>query len=714
MIQSIWRARAALRKIFVINVAQNTSIVTMWNRLAGAVLIMAALSGVAAWGQTEASWDTSGNGNLNGTYYFRHVLWVISSETDNGDLSDGIAFYGTITFNGNGTYTINGTYYDAAEGAAQQVSMLQGSYSISASGFGFMDNPVSSGDLIYGLVGKNGVFIGASTENDSGYNDLFIAAPLASPTPGPSALSGTYTIAGLDSPSGSQIDARDYMLTFTANGSNTISVQTNSVLGFVTANGGESTSQSFGNFSYTASNGAFVLNFPGQLQSDNQLLAGTHYLYMSSDGNFVFGGEPFGFDMFVGVKNPSSSPNFSGLYYAAGMDVNVLPILEGEQDASTPDSYYSSLVPVGANYVLHQRLNYFYNGPFDYTSADPLTLNSNGSEDDPYTGEHYVFGAGGAIRIGVGNLATSPILGISVGFQAPSFSGPGMYINPTGIQNAASSALFTAGIAPGELITIAGTGFPSEPPLTGLTLPLKMGNVQVMMNGLPAPLWYVTPTLIAAQVPFEIANLTTGILSIQVVNGSSVSNTVTLFTSDTQPGIFTSPPGGLGDAVAFHTAAPFGLVTASSPAVPGETIAVYVDGLGTVSPSVPDGQPSSLTTTSSTNFSITADFLDLAVGPVDATVAFAGLAPGYAGLYQLNVTVPSGTTSNYAYLELYGMDSTGEFVESYNSESVIPLAVGATTSAQPAAKVRAATHTPHKGAHSMHNHPHKQVRRNPS
>ena len=61
--------------------------------------------------------------------------------------------------------------------------------SIAASGYGFMSSPLASlfngssanGDVVYGLV-SNGIFVGSSTENGIGYNDLMIAAPLPSPT----------------------------------------------------------------------------------------------------------------------------------------------------------------------------------------------------------------------------------------------------------------------------------------------------------------------------------------------------------------------------------------------------------------------------------------------------------------------------------------------------------------------------------------------------
>jgi hypothetical protein len=56
---------------------------------------------------------------------------------------------------------------------------VTGTYSIAASGQGFLSSPVVNGDFIFGLVNQQGIFVGSSTENLNGYNDLFIAAPLA-------------------------------------------------------------------------------------------------------------------------------------------------------------------------------------------------------------------------------------------------------------------------------------------------------------------------------------------------------------------------------------------------------------------------------------------------------------------------------------------------------------------------------------------------------
>ena len=78
--------------------------------------------------------------------------------------------------------------------------------------------------------------------------------------------------------------------------------------------------------------------------------------------------------------------------------------------------------------------------------------------------------------------------------QAPSFSGSGVYLNPTGVLNDGSFAPFTAHLSPGGSIALFGTGLASGT-TSATTLPLQntLGGVQVMINGYAAPLVYVTP-----------------------------------------------------------------------------------------------------------------------------------------------------------------------------------------------------------------------------
>ena len=70
-------------------------------QLAYVTLLLAA---VAAGQLSAQTWDISGNSQLNGTYYFREVAWQVSDNV--GNVGQGIAVYGTMTFDGNGHYTI--------------------------------------------------------------------------------------------------------------------------------------------------------------------------------------------------------------------------------------------------------------------------------------------------------------------------------------------------------------------------------------------------------------------------------------------------------------------------------------------------------------------------------------------------------------------------------------------------------------------------------
>src|SRR5947209_3891489 len=102
--------------------------------------------------------DNTGNGMLNGKYYFREVVFTST---------DFIALYGNITFS-SGTYTISGTMgvdcNQVSCSGPSAYSPAPGTYTISSSGYGFISNQLLK-NQIYGSVGANGVFVGSSTES---------------------------------------------------------------------------------------------------------------------------------------------------------------------------------------------------------------------------------------------------------------------------------------------------------------------------------------------------------------------------------------------------------------------------------------------------------------------------------------------------------------------------------------------------------------------
>jgi uncharacterized protein (TIGR03437 family) len=189
----------------------------------------------------------------------------------------------------------------------------------------------------------------------------------------------------------------------------------------------------------------------------------------------------------------------------------------------------------------------------------------------------------------------------------------------------------------------------------------------VLVNGVPTAVRYVSPGQVNAVIPLDID---TGIASIQVVNSLGTSNAVSNYVGVTQPGIFNSTTSA---PAVFH--GDNTIVSASSPAVVGEELAVYLTGLGTLDSL---GNATSLS------------YLSVDFSGVTGTIDYAGIEPGTplpvgAG-YQMNVTVPSGTTSGLNYLDIGGLDS-------YNSEAVICVTICADSSLRSSVRNRRAKTT---------------------
>jgi uncharacterized protein (TIGR03437 family) len=608
-------------------------------------------------------WDNSGNKLLSGTYYFREVIYSVAD--NNGDLSDAVALYGNIIFDGNGNYTLSGAKgLEAQNGSAASAFTGSGTYTISASGYGYLTSPLSTTTatyLVYGMV-SNGIFVASTTESQ--FNDLFIAAAVSSPLATNSSLHGSYTIAGFI-PGGTPASMADATYQINPDGNGNLGAV--NVSGYAGGGGTTVYTQSNSGLKYFFSNGAAVLTWP--TSSTANFYSGQEYLYISADGNFVFGGNPQGFDMFVGVKTPAagSNTNYNGIYYEAGIDEDTSNLATGGYGLL--DTFYGSFNAGGGNIVGHQRLY----SPLISSSAEGFTYSDtwptpvvNGTYN--VTGAtQYTFGNGGALRIGFG---IGPFLGINVAVQAPVLSGSGVFLNPMGVTNAASFAPFTAGVSPGEFITLYGSGLaPSFQVASGAPFPTTLNGVQVTINGLPAPMYYVSSTQIAAIVPYGI---TYSLAQIKVTNNGQVSNVVTLPANKTTPGVFTLSANGLGYGAIEH-AADGSVVTAASPAQPGEFVSIFLSGLGLVFPPVTEGTPASSTTLSNTVSTFRAF-----IGNTQATVLFAGLAPSLAGLFQVNIQIPAGATAGDNFLDIQGPD--GE-----TQEALIPIGTGLLTAARPAA-----------------------------
>lgn len=185
----------------------------------------------------------------------------------------------------------------------------------------------------------------------------------------------------------------------------------------------------------------------------------------------------------------------------------------------------------------------------------------------------------------------------------------------SGIFSAASAEKFVP-VAPGSIISIYGNGLATDTKSYSTTpLPQTLLTTNAFMAGRLLPLYYVSPGQINAQVPFDI-NVNTS-MQIYIQKGTTASQPISVDVAPAQPAIF---------------------AIQGSPATAGNVIQIYASGLGVVNPPIAAGAVPGST------LSTTVNQVQVTIANTDAPVLFAGLAPGFVGLYQVNVMVPSGVT----------------------------------------------------------------------
>ena len=212
-------------------------------------------------------------------------------------------------------------------------------------------------------------------------------------------------------------------------------------------------------------------------------------------------------------------------------------------------------------------------------------------------------------------------------------------ISVTSVDNGAS--FVNGSLVPGEIATVFGTNLTFSNGInlaSSLPLPTTFLNVQVLVNGTAAPIFAVDNVngqqQINFQVPYEIAGQSSA--TVQVVDNGAAGNTVTVPVLNAQPGTFVYTVGSTTFGAILHPS--YALANTSNPATAGETVLIYCTGLGAITPSVPDGNAAQGATSTMIAPTVT-------IGGVSATIAYSGLAPGFVGLYQINVVVPSGLAS---------------------------------------------------------------------
>ncbi len=302
----------------------------------------------------------------------------------------------------------------------------------------------------------------------------------------------------------------------------------------------------------------------------------------------------------------------SGTYFIAGMDNNL--------SSGFLDGFYGSINTKGdGNLFWHSRTDDVADQfVYDDTFNTPVTIGSDGSYFDGTF--NYFAGLNGKAILLIGS---GQQYSLNVGVHSPSITPTStVWINPIGITNAANYTPITNAYSPGELISIYGNFGVDLNVNQKLPIPTSLSNVQVLVNGQAAPIYFVSPNQISTLIPYEVSG--EYFATFQVVVNGSKSNAVTVYVDNTSPGIYTLPENGIGPGAILH--ADYIEVTDSDPAVPGETVLLFMNGLGTVTPPVDDGAAASgVTLSKSDEYPDITVYLDDGVDTLaSANVAFAG------------------------------------------------------------------------------------------
>ena len=211
-------------------------------------------------------------------------------------------------------------------------------------------------------------------------------------------------------------------------------------------------------------------------------------------------------------------------------------------------------------------------------------------------------------------------------------------ISPGGVTNAAS---YGTVLAPGELFSIFGTNLATTTASAAtVPLPTTLGTTSVTVNGKAAPLVFVSPTQINAQIPYEVTMFDPAFPFPAVVVtlggvASLAAKSATMLQS--APGIFQY---GTNRAVAQNQDS--SINASDNPAKVGSTIVVYITGGGPLDHTVVTGAGAPSNPLARLLQPITAT-----IGGQPATVSFAGLTPGFVGLVQVNLVVPVLAPGSY-------------------------------------------------------------------
>jgi len=237
-----------------------------------------------------------------------------------------------------------------------------------------------------------------------------------------------------------------------------------------------------------------------------------------------------------------------------------------------------------------------------------------------------------ANRTGIINLTVSGFTVLAWNYDAS--------VAPPHIDNIVNAADFTANIAPGGLITVFGEQLsPVNLATKEVPLPTALADSCLTVNGLPVPVLFVSPGQVNAQMPFEMIGDVTMILR----TPGGVSDNFNLAVLPGAPAVFRANLPQVGAVPVIVRNSNGKLVTGSDPVHRGDVLIIWATGLGQTTPAGQTGLPSPTKPLANA-----LNTPQITLGNMDLPLIYAGLAPHYVGVYQINVQVPRNAPAGLA------------------------------------------------------------------
>src|SRR5579871_42070 len=351
----------------------------------------------------------------------------------------------------------------------------------------------------------------------------------------------------------------------------------------------------------------------------------------------------------TGALTPISGSPFSISGAPARLSLGAITPIVGQFPSPTLTQLSPSTVPPGSGpMTLTIYGNNFAPGVTARWNGSPRTTSMISSTQINVALPALDVANAGTFPVTVSNVMPGGGTSASLPFAVTANAAPPSVPSSTGTVNAAG---FQTGMAvvPGSIAAVFGTNLASATTNnSGLPLPTSLGGASVLFNGTtPAPLFFTSSGQINMQVPWELAGPERTWATFTTSAGTSSPATITL--EPFAPGVFTINAAGQGAVQISSTgafAAPSGSVpgAAANPVAKGDFVTIYCTGLGDVTNRPATGTPAP----PGPNLAVTTTAPAVTIGGAAATVSFSGLAPGFVGLYQVNVQVPSAATSGNA------------------------------------------------------------------